>query len=84
MEDTAERRARLKAIREAANASGEAEQPEGGHVGGNKARDDYPNSQEPALKFRNYAIRDEKIGHEKACLHVPVSVSVNSIPANCQ
>lgn len=67
MDDPAARRARLKAIREAANVSGDANQADGGATGVDEANKnkDAPPSQEPVLKFRNYAVRDEKIEHEK-------------------
>lgn len=62
MEDAAARKARLKALREAA-AEGSAE------VG---AGDQQPASaeaaQEPVLKFRNYAVNDSELQHEQARL----------------
>ena len=48
MEDAAARKARLKRLREEADATQAAEEP----------------TEEPKLKFRNYAPRDEKIEHE--------------------
>ena len=64
MEDAATRRARLKAIREAAEALEGAEEP----IVEAEAAAPTSNSvdEEPTLKFRNYAPRDEKIAHEKA------------------
>jgi coiled-coil domain-containing protein 12 len=58
MEDAADRRARLKAIREAAAATGEAP-----GAGGDQPAAE---PEKPALKFRNYAVKDEnRIQHEK-------------------
>lgn len=64
MEDAATRRARLKAIREAAEALEGAEL----HPAETEAPvpEDKAVDEEPVLKFRNYAPRDEKIAHEKA------------------
>jgi len=65
MEDPAARRARLKALRDAANASDTAQQPEAAATGAQEASKQASDSQEPVLKFRNYAVRDDKIEHEK-------------------
>lgn len=51
MQDAASRKARLKRLREEADATQPAEPPA---------------VEEPKLKFRNYAPRDEKIEHEVA------------------
>lgn len=65
MEDAATRRARLKALRQAAEAL-EKEIPAAGDV---NDVEDKPKkeaaAEEPTLKFRNYAPRDQKIAHEK-------------------
>jgi cwf18 pre-mRNA splicing factor len=64
MEDAATRRARLKAIKAAAEAMEGTEEPVA------EAEASAPSQKladaEPTLKFRNYAPRDEKIAHEKA------------------
>lgn len=63
MEDAAARKARLKAMRQEAAAAAEG--------GGDQAAAppaeppaEVP-AEEPVLKFRNYAVRDEKIEHKK-------------------
>jgi hypothetical protein len=74
MEDATARKARLLAMRQEAEAGSEGEdmvehaeaepepqaqaQAHDQETGGN-------GSSEPALKFRNYALRDEKISHEQ-------------------
>lgn len=62
MEDAAARKARLKALREAAGADGDAA-PQSTETAAPAAEDAEPS--EPVLKFRNYAVRDEKIEHAK-------------------
>ncbi len=60
METAEQRKQRLKAMREAAEVA------EGGDAPA--TMDHQPtteNSAPPTLKFRNYALRDEKIEHEK-------------------
>lgn len=54
-----DRKARLKALREAAAAEGAVEEPTTTSV--------EPTNEpaEPVLKFRNYNVKDEKIEHEK-------------------
>jgi hypothetical protein len=64
MEDAATRRARLAAIKAAAEAMEGDEQPAAEAEAAtttSKSAD-----AEPTIKFRNYAPRDEKIAHEKA------------------
>lgn len=56
MEDPQARKARLKALKEDAAQNGVVAQPE---------------SDEVVLKFRNYAVRDEKIVHEQAPVTKP-------------
>jgi len=50
MESAQARKAKLKAIRDAAGEKGEGPESSATH-------------QEPALKFRNYSVRDQKIEH---------------------
>jgi len=64
MEDAATRRARLKSIKASAEAMEGAEKPAAEAEAGAPASKSA--DVEPALKFRNYAPRDEKIAHEKA------------------
>jgi hypothetical protein len=64
MEDAATRRARLKAIKSAAEAMEGTGQPDAEADAVPPASK--PSDAEPTLKFRNYAPRDEKIAHEKA------------------
>ena len=65
MEDAATRRARLKAIRDAAGGAEPAGEAPADAV---PAAKDAPPTEEPVLKFRNYAVRDDKIAHEKVSL----------------
>jgi coiled-coil domain-containing protein 12 len=59
-----DRKARLKALREEALAANEAEQlvsaPE---QAASDAAPEEPASEEPVLKFRNYAVKDDKLQH---------------------
>lgn len=61
MEDPAARRERLKALRKAAEQSGQLD----------SQQQQYENATEPekpVLKFRNYQVQDQKhIEHEKVC-----------------
>ena len=68
MESAAERKARLKALRQeavAAEEGREAAQPVAAVAPAANAA-----PQPPTLKFRNYAPRDEKIEHEKVFLRL--------------
>lgn len=65
MEDAAARRARLKAMREAAEAEGQAAQVPADTAPLAQPTDAAAAPEEPVIKFRNYAPRDEKIVHEK-------------------
>ncbi|KAL4539454.1 hypothetical protein Ndes2437B_g02172 [Nannochloris sp. 'desiccata'] len=64
MEDAATRRARLKAIKAAAEARMEGSEEPAAEVEA-VATASKSVDVEPTLKFRNYAPRDEKIAHEK-------------------
>jgi coiled-coil domain-containing protein 12 len=65
MEDPAARKARLKALREAAAGQGAAD---GGQDAAAAKADQEP--EKPVLKFRNYNPKDEKrIEHEKVSSH---------------
>lgn len=72
MEDPAARRARLKALREEAQAAGEI-QPATKEEGAAGPSGEAPGaeSDEPTIKFRNYAVKDEK-----AFQHVSVSGAI--------
>ena len=79
MEDAATRRARLKALREAAEAIEKEEQgaPIEAPIAETKSKKE-AEPEEPTLKFRNYAPRDQKIAHEKVsasfiflCIYFP-------------
>ena len=61
MEGAQDRKARLRALREAAQLGGTGEAE-----GDQAAAPDAEPTQEPVLKFRNYAVKDEKIKYEKA------------------
>ena len=71
MEDAAGRKARLKALREVASSAGFATDDQ--HAQPDGTQDQEPSSpghqaddnDEPVLKFRNYAPRDENIAHTK-------------------
>jgi len=66
MESAAERKARLKALRqEAASAEEGTEAARPATAAAAPAASAAP--EPPTLKFRNYAPRDEKIEHEKVC-----------------
>ena len=66
MEDAATRRARLKKLREAAEALEQVDQPDSGAAAAEEiAPKEKAEAEEPTLKFRNYAPKDEKIAHEK-------------------
>lgn len=70
MEDAAARKARLKALREAASSAGFATdqqaQPDDTHDQEPSSPSHQANdNDEPVLKFRNYAPRDETIAHTK-------------------
>lgn len=61
MDSAQDRKARLKALRQAAELAG------GGEEGGQDAAPEAEPTQEPVLKFRNYAVKDEqKIQFTKA------------------
>lgn len=62
METAEQRKERLKAMRQAAQ---ETEGTDATTAGGDA--DHNGEDAAPVLKFRNYALRDEKIDHEKAC-----------------
>jgi hypothetical protein len=66
MEDPAARRARLKALKEEAQAGGAT--PMDAAPAAAPARAEPPATQEPVLKFRNYAVRDEKLEHQKVSI----------------
>ena len=58
----ADRKARLQALKLAAERKGTQET--GGSESG-EVKQDGPKSSNPTLKFRNYEVRDSKIAHEK-------------------
>lgn len=68
MEDAATRRARLKAIKDEAERLGATEQLDSIAAIDEGENDGNGDVKEPVLKFRNYAVRDEKIEHEKVRL----------------
>ena len=60
MADAADRKARLKALREAAAAAGDVAEEQQQHAA------EEPSAAEPQLKFRNYALTaEERIEHQK-------------------
>ena len=73
MEDAATRRERLKALRAAADAIQEAEQPVAHSADAAPAAQVEKQDDEPTLKFRNYAVNDAKITHEKVSFHCYLS-----------
>ena len=59
MADAADRKARLKALREAAAAAGDGAEEQ-------QQAAEEPSAAEPQLKFRNYALTaEERIEHQK-------------------
>lgn len=70
MDEAATRRARLKALREAAEAVDDQQRTQGAAA---PTQDAVEPPKEPVLKFRNYAVRDEKIAHEKASHLTPLA-----------
>jgi hypothetical protein len=60
MADAADRKARLKALREAAAAAGDVAEEQ------QQQAAEEPSAAEPQLKFRNYALTaEERIKHQK-------------------
>jgi hypothetical protein len=60
MADAADRKARLKALREAAAAAGDVAEEQ------QQQAAEEPSAAEPQLKFRNYALTaEERIEHQK-------------------
>lgn len=79
METAEQRKQRLKAMRQA------AQEAEGTDAPGTTAGDDATavadhNGAAPVLKFRNYALRDDKIEHEKARGNVRTMVYATRTP----
>ena len=64
----------MKALREAAEAEGQADQAPTDAEPSRKATDAQAAPEEPVIKFRNYAPRDEKIVHEKVRFQAVSSV----------
>lgn len=65
METAEQRKQRLKAMRQAAQETEGADAP-ATTAGEDAPADHNGEGAAPVLKFRNYALRDEKIEHEKA------------------
>jgi hypothetical protein len=65
MDEPAARRERLKALKEAAEAAGHVAQPDVTQTAPAIDASAQAAAQEPVLKFRNYAPRDEKLEHQK-------------------
>lgn len=61
MEDAVARRERLKALKQAAQLVETVDAP--------AAAEAAQQPEKPVLKFRNYAVKDEKIQHEKVRAH---------------
>eukprot|EP00879_Flechtneria_rotunda_P015984 GHRR01016717.1.p1 GENE.GHRR01016717.1~~GHRR01016717.1.p1 ORF type:complete len:140 (+),score=46.00 GHRR01016717.1:529-948(+) len=71
MEDAVTRRERLKALKQAAQLAKSGRDD----AAAASAQQDDPPAEKPLLKFRNYAVKDEKIQHEKVAPAQPPKLS---------
>ena len=68
MESAAERRERIKALKEAAKLADQSGAADGAGeaAAGPAAGGAAPDPEKPVLKFRNYVVKDQRIEHEQA------------------